>query len=313
MALGSTKGLVVDAGRSERSALSVSYALWRLLRPWQWVKNGFVFAPLIFSFHLFDSWAVQRTVVAFFAWCALSSGIYVVNDLCDVEADRTHPTKRLRPLASGALSAGFAWGIAAALVIGGLTSLLALGAAAMSHGFVYVSVGIAYSLFLKRIVIVDVMALASGYVLRVIGGADAISIWTSPWLLLCTGLLALFLGFEKRRSEQTQLEQAADKHRAVFAQYSPYLLDQFVSVLTASTLMAYTLYTISPETVTRFGTNKLPLTVPFVLYGIFRYLYLVHRKGAGSNPADIVLRDVPFAVNLALWTASCTLIIYWPK
>jgi 4-hydroxybenzoate polyprenyltransferase len=267
---------------------------------------------------LFSSWPRSNGAFVVFGYQEDTTPLCFYRDfrtspLCDVEADRQHPVKRLRPLATGVISSGFALEIAVALIIIGLAALLTLGVATMSQGFLYVSIATAYSLFLKRVVIVDVMALASGYVLRVIGGATAISIWISPWLLLCTGLLALFLGFEKRRSEQTQLGQTAPQHRAVLVQYSPHLLDQLVSVLMASTLMAYTLYTLSPETIARFHTNKLPLTVPFVLYGIFRYLYLVHRKGAGSNPAELVTSDLPFAVNLGLWAAVCVLIVYWPR
>ena len=308
-----TNGIVLGERGVERAAISSWSAYLRLLRPRQWVKNGFLLAPLVFSHHLWDGWALLRASGAFLAWCALASGIYIVNDLFDREADRQHPEKRSRPLASGAIPVGTAVGIAIALLATGLLGLLVLGPGAVIPGLLYAAINLAYSLYLKQVVIIDVMALASGFVLRVVSGAAAISVWISPWLVLCTGLLALFLGFEKRRGEQIQLELEANKHRSVLNHYSPYFLDQLVSVLTASSLIAYTLYTISEDTVARFGTNKLFLTVPFVLYGIFRYLYLVHQKRAGSNPVDIVLSDGPFAANLVLWILSCALIIYWPK
>jgi 4-hydroxybenzoate polyprenyltransferase len=289
------------------------HAYLQLIRPKQWIKNGFVLAPLVFSRQLFNHWALSRGVEALGCWCVLASGIYVANDILDRDTDREHPDKCSRPVASGVVTARAAGVLAGALVILGLLGLAALGPRAFIPGFLYVAINLAYSAYLKRVVIIDVMALASGFVLRVIGGAGAIAVWVSPWLILCTGLLALFLGFEKRRGEQILLNHDAIKHRTVLNHYSPYFLDQLISVLTASAVISYTLYTISEDTRARFGTDKLFLTVPFVLYGIFRYLYLVHLKNGGGNPTEIVFTDRPFAVNLALWIATCALIIYWPK
>ena len=289
------------------------YAYVRLLRPKQWLKSGFVLAPLVFSQQLMESLALERSMGAILCWCAVSSGIYIINDLFDREADRRHPVKCMRPLPSGEVRPGTGGVMAAVLLAGGLGGLLTLGPQVLVPGALYAAINLAYSAYLKQVVIIDVMAVASGFVLRVIGGAEAIDVWVSPWLVLCTALLALFLGFEKRRGEQVLLELDADKHRAVLTHYSSKLLDQLISVLTASTVLSYALYTISEETVAKFGTNKLFLTVPFVIYGIFRYLYVAHQKGQGGNPTEVVLRDKPLAVNLLLWIAACAVIIYWPE
>ncbi len=285
----------------------------RMMRPKQWVKNGFVLAPLVFSQQLMQSRGVERSVEAFLCWCAVSSGIYIFNDLFDREADRRHPAKCMRPLASGEVRPPAAALLAAVLLTGGLGGLFTLGSHVLVPAALYAAINLAYSAYLKQVVIVDVMAIASGFVLRVIGGAEAIDAWVSPWLVLCTALLALFLGFEKRRGEQVLLELDAEKHRAVLTHYSSTLLNQLISVLTASTVLSYALYTISEETVAKFGTNKLFLTVPFVLYGIFRYLYVAHQKGQGGSPTEIVFRDRPLALNLLFWIGACAAIIYWPE
>ena len=289
------------------------YAYVRLLRPKQWLKNGFVLAPLVFSQQLMESLALERSMGALLCWCAVSSGIYIINDLFDREADRRHPVKCMRPLTNGEVRPETGGVMAAVLLAGGLGGLLTLGPQVLVPGALYAAINLAYSAYFKQVVIIDVMAVASGFVLRVIGGAEAIDVWVSPWLVLCTALLALFLGFEKRRGEQVLLELDADKHRAVLTHYSSKLLDQLISVLTASTVLSYALYTISEETVAKFGTNKLFLTVPFVIYGIFRYLYVAHQKGQGGNPTEVVLRDKPLAANLLLWIAACAVIIYWPE
>lgn len=302
------------AQRVERAATTPAWhAYLQLIRPKQWIKNGFVLAPLVFSQQLFNPWALSHAAEAFGGWCVLASGIYVANDVLDRDTDREHPDKSSRPVASGVVPVRVAASLAALLILTGLLSLAALGRGVFIPGLLYAVINLAYSMYLKRVVIIDVMALASGFVLRVIGGAGAIGVWVSPWLILCTGLLALFLGLEKRRGEEILLNHDATKHRTVLNHYSPYFLDQLISVLTASALISYTLYTISEDTRGRFGTDKLFLTVPFVLYGIFRYLYLVHQKNGGGNPTEIVFTDRPFAVNLALWISTCALIIYWPK
>jgi 4-hydroxybenzoate polyprenyltransferase len=284
------------------------------LRPHQWTKNVFLFAALVFSKHLVDPEYVWRAVAGFFLFCALSGTVYLVNDLADLERDRAHPTKRNRPLASGRLSSSLA--VAAAVVLGmgalvasyGLGRLFALGAG------LYLLINLAYSLRLKRVVILDVMLLASGYTLRAVAGGWALEgaghVRISHWLVLCTTLLALFLGFCKRRQELVSLAESATEHRRVLSEYSLPFLDQMISVVTASTVVAYTLYTFDADTVHYLGTPYLGLTIPFVLYGIFRYFYLVHQRGEGDSPARLVLRDLPLLVNLVLYGVAVLLLLY---
>lgn len=282
------------------------------LRPSQWTKNLFVFAGLIFGQQLMNPAAAATAVAAFLVFCALSGVVYLINDVHDREADRQHPTKLHRPIASGAVPPRAA--LAAAAVIGA-------GAVAASFwinsGFGIVAVCYLlllgfYSMSLKHVVILDVLALSGGFVLRALGGALAVNVEFSHWLLLLMLLLALFLALSKRRAELVALADGATAHRRILAEYSPYLLDQMIGVVTASTLLAYAFYTISPETVQKFGTNRLVWTVPFPLYGIFRYLYLVHQRAGGGNPSETLLEDRPILACVALWGAAVILILYGP-
>ena len=279
------------------------------IRPRQWVKNLFVFAALIFSHKLFSVDA-GRALAAFAIFCALSGVVYLLNDVADRERDRAHPKKRLRPVASGALSVRSA--IAAAVVIGALAlgAATALGTAFVLTAAVYVGLLVAYSAWLKHIVIVDVLTVASGFVLRAIAGAVAVDVEISGWLLICTILIALFLALGKRRHEYLTLDAEATRHRPILAEYSAALLDQMIAVVTASTVTAYALYTMSPETVAKFGTRLLPATLPFVLYGIFRYLYLLYRRQLGGNPSELFLNDRALIVNTVLWIVAVVAIIY---
>jgi len=280
------------------------------MRPSHWVKNLFLFAALIFSGRLLYLNDFLLTLVGFFVFSLGSSGIYLINDIADIEKDRLHPEKSLRPIPSGALSVTMA-GVAAAFLL-----LLALvGAFFVNYRFglvtaAYVLVNIAYSYYLKNIVILDVMSIAVSFVLRVVAGAVIIGVPSSEWLILCTLLLSLFLGFAKRRHELLILENKATDHRAVLEHYSPYFLDQMTAIVTASTVMSYAIYTISDETVKKFNTKSLMYTVPFVLYGIFRYLYLVHKREEGGNPTKILLTDVPLILNVLAWVLVCAYIIY---
>jgi 4-hydroxybenzoate polyprenyltransferase len=281
------------------------------LRPEQWTKNLIVFAALIFGRRLFDPAAVGLSLAAFFVFCALSGVVYLINDISDREADRLHPLKRRRAIASGALAPPVAMG--AALVIGAA----ALAAAAWinaTFGLIaaaYLALFTAYSRVLKHVVILDVLTIAIGFVLRAAAGAVAIAVPMSQWLLVCTILLALFLGLSKRRHELTLLADSATGHRRILEEYNPYLLDQMIGVVTASTLMAYIIYCTSPETIEKFGTNQLVLTTPFPIYGIFRYLYLVHQRGSGS-PSEVLLTDRPLVACIALWGLAVIAIIYRP-
>jgi 4-hydroxybenzoate polyprenyltransferase len=289
--------------------MSLLRALLVSVRPHQWTKNLFVLAALAFSKHLFDGDAVVRAGAAFAVFCALSGAVYVVNDLADAERDRLHPLKRTRPIASGALGVPLARAAAACLFTLGLVAAWALGPGFFLCAAGYLALNLAYSFGLKDVVILDVLAIAIGFVLRAVAGAVAIQVVFSDWLLVCTILLALFLALAKRRHELVTLEDAA-AHRRILAEYSPYLLDQMIAVVTASCLTAYAFYTLAPETVAKYRTDRLALTIPFVIYGIFRYLYLVHRKEQGGSPGDALLTDRPLLATVALWAAVVVLIVY---
>jgi 4-hydroxybenzoate polyprenyltransferase len=288
-------------------------ALIRSLRPRQWTKNLIVFFGLIFGEQLRNPEAVVRATLAFAIFCALSGVVYLINDIRDREADRMHPVKSRRPIASGALRVETA----------SLTALL-IGAGAIAGAFVltpafgvvavaYLTLLTLYSAWLKHIVILDVITLAAGFVLRAYAGAVAIDVEFSHWLLLLTLLSALFLALSKRRAELVTLADDAKGHRRSLAEYSPYLLDQMIGVVTACTLLAYAFYTIDDETVLKFGTDALLWTVPFPLYGIFRYLYLVHQREGGGDPSETLLTDRPILLCVALWGLAVIWILYGPR
>ena len=285
-------------------------ALVASLRPHQWTKNLLVLAPLGLSKHLFELAPFLRALSAFALFCALSGVVYLVNDVADLERDRLHPRKRLRPIASGALSPRAAIAAAAALGVSALAASLWLSTAFAIAAAAYLALNLLYSFALKNIVIVDAISVSLGFVLRAVAGAVAIGLDFSDWLLICTILLALFLTLCKRRHEITSLNDSAVEHRRILSEYSPYLLDQMISVVTASCLTAYAVYTTAPETVLKYKTTRLSLTIPFVLYGIFRYLYLVHRKEQGGSPSEILLADRPLLAAVALWALTIVAIIY---
>jgi 4-hydroxybenzoate polyprenyltransferase len=280
------------------------------LRPDQWTKNLFVFAALVFSQRLSGANAVAKAVFAFFVFCALSGAVYLVNDVFDREQDQRHPFKAKRPIASGALSPPTALTAAALIGAIALAAAFLLGLPFLAAAFAYLALLVTYSAFLKHIVILDVLTIAAGFTLRAVAGAAAILVPISHWLLVCTTLLALFLALSKRRHEIVLLTNNATDHRPILEDYTPYLLDQMIAVVTASTLIAYAFYTISPETTEKFGTTLLTLTIPFPLYGIFRYLYLVHRRDLGGSPAELLVNDRPLLACVALWAISVILIIY---
>jgi len=298
-------------GRPAGRPLVLSLVL--ALRPSQWTKNLIVFAGLIFGERLLAPGAVAQATLAFGVFCLLSGVVYLINDVRDREADRLHPLKSARPIASGDLPVPIA--LLAAVVLGAGSLAVAF---LMSREFGAVSttylvlLGL-YSVWLKHLVILDVLTLAMGFVLRAWGGAAAVDVDMSHWLLLLALLLALFLALSKRRAELVGLADDARHHRPALAEYSPQLLDQMVSVVTASTLLAYALYTIDPDTVARFGTDRLVWTVPFPLYGIFRYLYLVHRRDGGGNPSEILVTDRPILACVLLWGAAIVLLVYGPR
>jgi len=285
-------------------------ALIETLRPPQWVKNGFIFAALIFSQSLTRWDRVQQVILAALVFCAISSAAYILNDILDAPEDRHHPTKKLRPIAAGRLSATTAGIVGLLLAVAGLAEAWRL-----NHGFfavvvAYLALNALYSTFLKRIALLDVFIVAAGFLFRVIGGGLVIRVAISPWLIVCTTLLALFIALSKRRHELVLLGDRASDHRANLAAYTPYFLDQLIGIVTASTVVSYALYTLSPDVQAKFPGKRLEITIPFVLFGIFRYLHLVHHDKKGGNPTRVLFTDPVLLSVVLLWAASVILIIY---
>lgn len=300
------------AARAAASSRSIPALLFLSLRPEQWSKNLFVFAALLFGLQLTNVRAVLLAAATFVIFCALSGAVYLFNDVADREADTRHPLKSRRPIAAGLVP------VRTAIIAAGFLGVIALQASIIispALGLVsgaYLVLLLMYSVALKHVVILDVLMISAGFVLRAAAGAVAIAVPISPWLLVCTTLLALFLALSKRRHELTLLAGGATEHRPILGEYSPYLLDQMIGVVTASTLMAYAFYATSPETAGKFGTDRLAWTIPFVLYGIFRYLYLVHQKRGGGSPAAMLLTDKPLLACVALWAVSIVALLYSP-
>lgn len=282
----------------------------RLIRPAQWLKNGILLAPLIFAGEATHSYRVELAFLAAAIFCLLSSAAYVFNDIFDLKQDRQHPVKRLRPLAAGQISPDRAAIVVVVLSLAGLgiaylvnLNFLLISAAFLLFNFLY-------SVWLKHIVIVDVMSIAISFVLRAYAGAMAITVPASKWLLINTLLLALFLGFGKRRHELVMLEEGAAAHRKILDKYSPYLLDQLIGVVTASVVVMYMLYSFSPEVSSKLGTQNLFLTIPFVVYGIFRYLYLIHKEEQGGSPTSVMFSDKPILLTVVFWILTVIMILY---
>ncbi len=282
----------------------------RSMRPRQWAKNVFVLAPLVFAQRLTDPEALRNTFLAFVGFCCASSAVYLFNDIRDRVEDRQHPLKRQRPIAAGTVSVTVASVATLILVLSAFAFAIPFGVAYVGILIAYLLINLFYSLGLKELVILDVMAVSLGFVLRVLAGGLAIDVEVSAWLLLCTILLALFLAFSKRRHELILLADDASNHRPVLSHYSPLFLDQMINVVTASTVVSYAIYAISPETVERFQTRNLIFTIPLVLFGIFRYLYLIYQKPTDENPTEAILSDPPFLVNMVLWAAAVMWIVY---
>lgn len=290
----------------------------RAMRPQQWVKNFLVFAALVFSKNLLALDHLVLVVATFGIFCLLSGSIYLYNDLKDVLKDRQHPIKCHRPIASGQLSERTA--LIASII---LASIAVISSALLAWRFeltnkhlltcvlAYLALQICYTKWLKHMVIIDVMSIAAGFLLRMVAGGTAISIYPSTWVLICTTLLALFLGFGKRRHEIMQMQDKMDQTRTILKEYSPYFLDQMISVVTASTVVAYSLYTMDEQVIAKLGTENLNLTIPFVLFAIFRYLYLVHQKETGGNPTQTLLTDPPILVCIGFWFLTVNLILYF--
>lgn len=285
------------------------FAIIKTARIYHWIKNLIVFAALIFAQKYSDPESIVLAIQAFFTFCLGASAVYFINDITDRKQDSLHPKKKNRPIASGRLSVSIAVVVATVLILISLFLSWRLGPAFLIVYISYIVLNFAYNLGLKKVVILDVMVLAIGFVLRAVAGGIAIDVPISSWLLVCTILLALFLGFAKRRHEIIILGEDAASHRESLAHYSPRFIDQMISVVTASTVVAYTFYTLSIETKEKFGTDSLVYTVPFVLYGIFRYLYLVHQKDEGGNPTKLLVTDIPLMLCVALWIVAVLLIL----
>ena len=294
----------------------------RSMRVYQWTKNLVLFAGLVFTMKFLDPPYVGDAVAGFFLFTLAVSGMYLWNDVFDVERDRLHPAKSGRPVAAGELSIAGALGAAFLLLAVGLGGSFWLGTRFGYTTAAYVALMFTYSVFLKQVVLLDVVTIAVGFVLRAVAGVQLIrdraffsgeEIQLSPWLLVCAFFLALFLAIGKRRHELATLEGDASRHRAALGAYTPKLLDQLVAVVTSATVLAYSVYTIAPETVSKFHGRPLYLTIPFVLYGIFRYLYLMYAEEKGGNPSEHFLRDRATLVNVVLWGGALIAILYWPK
>jgi 4-hydroxybenzoate polyprenyltransferase len=287
------------------------------MRPKQWVKNVFIFAPMIFLFaqkkaeHVFQLEFIGRSLLAFVLFCLVTGGIYVFNDIVDREHDRHHPEKRNRPIAAGRLPVVQAAIFAAILLAGVLVLIHWLNREFFYISLFYIAVNVLYSLFLKSMVIIDIMIIAFGFVLRVMAGAAVNRIALYPWILISTFLLAIFLALIKRRQELLKMQDLVPEKvtRMTLLSYTVSLLDQMISISTATTLIAYIMYVLSPDVQQKFHSTKLFYTVPFVIFGIFRYLFLSYAKGEGESPSEIIYTDLPFTVNLILWIGVFILLV----
>lgn len=285
------------------SSLSASrLPVWlRLLRPHQWLKNGFVFVGLLFGHAGADPLKFGQALAAFAAFSLLASAVYVMNDLIDREQDRLHPKKRHRPLAAGTIGVGGAVALGVACLVAGSAIALLFAGSAPWIFLAYVALNVCYSLGLKHVVILDVFIIASGFMLRILAGTLGLGIAPSQWLLLCGLMLTLFLGFAKRRAEINALPADRSSHRRVLEHYTEPMLDQFIGIAAAGTVISYALYTVSAETVALHGTRGLIATVPFVLYGMLRYLWRLHRKGGGGDPVQELLTDPHLLLAIVGW------------
>lgn len=296
--------------RGARAPAAPAAALLRSLRPEQWPKNLLLLVAPFFGRQLLVPAHLAAAALGVVAFCALASAVYLVNDVVDRARDRVHPAKRHRPIAAGALAPGVALAAAAVLLAFGAGLAAHVGVSFAALAVAYVALQALYMAVLKHVVVVDLFAIAAGFVLRVVAGADAAGVPVSNWLYLCTILGSLFLVLEKRRAELVTLGPEAMRHRPILAEYPPAWIDQLGTILATCCILAYGLYTVAPDTLARFGTDRLKLTVPFVLFGFARYLYLVHRHGAGGAPERVLLDDRPTQVNVGLWIVTAAWAIY---
>lgn len=291
--------------------MNTVFFLFQSLRPIQWIKNGFILIPLVFSQRVFYYQSLLQALATVAVFCLLAGAIYLINDLFDLESDRRHPVKKNRPLAAGLISPRLAKATATVLLFLSLFWSAYLESKLVLVLVIYIINQVLYNYHLKEIVILDVFSISAGFFLRVVAGGVAIDVDISHWLIICTILISMFLALAKRRHELLLLSQTeAVNHRKILLEYTPYLLDQMIGIITAGTLLSYLLYCVSPITIEKFGTDNLIYTFPFVLYGIFRYLYLIHKKKKGGAPERILISDLYLLAAVILWGLSCILIIY---
>lgn len=292
---------------------TIGYALAKSLRPHQWIKNTLVCGGLIFSRSLFHLPSILLTLQAFLLFCFAASSVYLLNDLNDLEEDRRHPKKKLRPLAAGLISPTLVAATMCVLAVGSVVGSFVINVPFGCLVLFYLAMNVGYSLKLKHVAILDVMIIAIGFVLRAVAGAVAIRVEPSPWLFLCTLTLALLVGFGKRRNELTVLKDEAASHRVCLEGYSTHFLDLMMTISAGAAVVTYALYTMADQTAARFGSHALVLTTPFVIYGIFRYLYLIHMKFEGGDPSKLFVTDKPTLINGFLWLTSCAFCVYGPR
>lgn len=286
-------------------------SLIRLSRPTQWLKNGILLAPLVFGGAMMEAELVLTALAATGLFCLFSSAIYIFNDLIDCEKDRQHPTKKFRPIASGKVSKTTATIAIPLLIAVGLALAWQINRDFFFVSVAFVILNLLYTVWLKNVVIVDAMSVAISFVLRAYAGALAIDVPASKWLLINTLLLALFLAFGKRRHELVLLEENATNHRKILLKYSPYLLDQLIGVVTPAVVVMYMLYSFSTEVSMKLGTENLFMTIPFVVYGIFRYLYLIHKEEKGGSPTRVLISDFPILITVLLWLVTAVIVLYY--
>jgi 4-hydroxybenzoate polyprenyltransferase len=293
------------AEQADNKVLAIGAAL----RPVQWIKNGFVVAPLLFSGMYTEAEACVKILGAVVSFCAVSSGIYILNDLCDIREDQQHPVKKNRPIARGAVGVNTAMIVMILLVLLGLGAGWRLGSDFLLMAVLYLGVSAAYSFGLKHVAILDVMIIAAGFVLRILAGSIAIGVPTSHWLVLCTIMISMFLGFTKRRAELVSVEGAGEHTRKVLQDYSVRFLDQVIPMVTAATIICYALYTVDTRTRNELGTRAMLLTVPSVIYGLFRYIYLIYHQQRGEDPTELIRRDAPTLINLIIWVVIAVAVV----
>lgn len=275
--------------------------LWRLMRPHQWLKNSFVFTGLLFGHAWQDPYLVTQVIFAALAFSLMSSAVYIINDIVDCEEDKLHPVKRSRPLAANQIKKSTAAVFATLLSISGLLLASSVTHAVLVIVAIYALMNLAYSLSLKHVVILDVFIIAAGFMLRILAGTLGVGIPPSQWLLLCGLMITLFLGFAKRRAEIIALADTRSAHRRVLVHYSAVLLDKMIVITASGVIMSYSLYTMSPETIHTHGTNNLIYTLPFVMYGVFRYIFLLHQRRGGGDPSRDILRDPHMLLAVLGW------------